>query len=164
MYCALQKNVRLPLRAPPEHVIPAQCPPVVEESRGVPGNGDAASDGPMPQVLLDLWHAKRRLLDVACSTHGAYLAFCEGLTNAFTILDPRAMADLKAAVIWLNPTVEPWEVHQFLRKKYDGVLKHVPRVIPPPGILVERYDAVIKLSGVFRTSSHVSRARLSLHG
>lgn len=102
-------------------------------------------DAPKPEIRLDLWHAKHRLLEVARKTHGAYPAFSNSLTEAFTIEDPRAMKELQESVARLHPKWEPWEVQQFLRRNYGLVLKHVPRLIPPPDILAQRYQAVIKL-------------------
>jgi hypothetical protein len=100
---------------------------------------------PKPDTLLDWWHAKRRLLDAARKTHGAHQSFCRDLTNAMVIVDPDAMEDLRVAVDRLNPNMEPREVQWFLLKNPSLVLKHAPRVIPPPEILIKRYDEVINL-------------------
>ena len=62
-----------------------------------------------------------------------------------SILDPDAMEDLRVAVARLNPKMEPREVQRFLLKNPRLVLKHAPRVIPPPEILIKRYDDVINL-------------------
>ena len=136
--------MRLPLETPPEHAIPGESA-AVESCEPLPVNGDAARDVPKPEVLLDLWHAKRRILDAARTTHGAYLPFCNALTKAFTIADPRAVEDLRTAVARLNPTMEPWEVEGFLLRNYGVVLKHAPRVIPQPDILTPRFDDVVKM-------------------
>ena len=63
------------------------------------------------------------------------------------ILDLSAMEDLRVAVAVarLSPKMEPREVQRFLLKNPRSVLKHAPRVIPPPEILMKRYDEVINL-------------------
>lgn len=96
-------------------------------------------------VLLDLFHVKHRLISEARQGHGAFPAYCSSLAKAFAIPDPRAMEELRQAVGRLNPTLEPWEVDQFMLKNYAVVLRHVPRLIPPPSTLTERYDGVNNL-------------------
>lgn len=57
------------------------------------------------------------------------------------------MEELQQAVGRLNPSLEPREVEQYMLNNYAVVLKHVPRLIPPPGVLLERVDAV---NNIFR--------------
>ena len=136
--------MRLPLETSPEHAIPGESA-AVESSEPLPVSGDETRDVLKPEVLLDLWHAKRRTLDAASTTHGAYLPFCNALTKAFTIPDPRAVEDVRTAVARLHPTMEPWEVGGFLLRNYGVVLKHAPRVVPRPDILAPRCDDVVKI-------------------
>lgn len=91
----------------------------------------------MPEVLLDFWHAKHRVLECAKNTHGAYPAFCYALTNALSIVHPRALEDVTLAVARQHPTWEPWGVQMFLRQNYAAtVLKHAPRLVPDEKIFV----------------------------
>ncbi|CAM9783090.1 unnamed protein product, partial [Laminaria digitata] len=141
--CALweTRNVRLPPVPPPQHHIPGSDA-VVEIAPPTP----ASRTVPKPEVLLDFWHAMHRLLECARKTHGAYWPFCIALANAMSIVNPRALEDVRLAVARLHPAWEPWEVQLFLRQNYATiVLKHVTRFIPPPEILVLRYDAVMAL-------------------
>lgn len=126
---------------PTEYVIPG-AGAAAEVSPPKSTSNDALSCVPKPAVLLDLFHVKHRLEQEACQTHPAFRALQIALGKAYAIPDPRAMEELKQAVGRLNPTLQPREIEQCMFDNYAVVLKHVPRLIPPAGLLLERVDGV----------------------
>lgn len=135
--------MRRPLGAT-EYVIPGAAA-AAEVSRPEATSCEASSSAPKPAVLLDLFHVKIRMEQEARQTHPAYGAWRINLGKAYAIPDPRVMEELRQAVARLNPTLEPREVEQFMFNNYGVVLKHVPRLIPPAGVLLDRVDAVNNL-------------------
>ncbi|CAN0420699.1 unnamed protein product, partial [Laminaria digitata] len=101
---------------------------------------------PKPAVHLDVYHAKQRLISVAKKTHGAFLPFCRSLGDAFTIADPRALAELKEAVATLYPMFEPRDVDRYLSQNYNTTIqRHVMKIVPPPLTATERFDDVVSV-------------------
>lgn len=132
--------MRQPLEAT-EYEIPGGSS-AAEVSRPEATRSEASSSVPKPAVLLDLYHVKIRLYHEARQTHPACRPWQSNLGKAMAIPDPRAMEEFRQAVGRLHPELGPREVEQFMLDNYALVLKHVPRLIPTAGVLLERFDNV----------------------
>lgn len=126
---------------------PRACgPPGANAAPSVGGaeDGAPAITPPSPLVLLDLYHAEKRLIDRSLKSHGAYRPFCAALRDALAIADPESLKRAKEAVRAGNPTWDDTHVHEHMRANFSKVLKNVPRVVPQPAALIERFDNVIR--------------------
>lgn len=146
MYKTIQRSLRLPLQTPPKQIIPGEDV-VVELSQPLPTCGEHK-----PEVILDLFHAKKRLTGIARKTHGAYLSLCNDLTNALTITDPcfddhesSRFRGLESGCGEDQPADEALASSAVLAEEYSLVLKHATRLIHILTFLIKRFDEVVKL-------------------
>lgn len=119
----------------------------VEQQTASPINAGARVDVPGkpggPRVCLDLWHAENRLGDSGCKTHGAHRSFMAHLRDALAIPDPVKLEEAKDRWEKQHPTWDDKKIDSDMRANYTNkVLKHVPRTVPPPPILVPRFDGL----------------------
>lgn len=83
--------------------------------------------------------------ELASVTSGAYWAFLAHMRDAFAVPDPVQMQ--KAKEVWqkLHPTWTEQHVDKDMRINYSNkVLKYVPRTVPPPEVLVPRFNMVVE--------------------
>lgn len=122
----------------------------------IPSNksvGGKSASAPAPEVKLDLWHAENRLIEQARRTHGAYRPFCANLRDALAIPDPEALGRVEKVLESRHPTWNSREIKAFMSKHYSRIVKHVPRVVPPAPVLVQRFDNVINTFRSIRDAS-----------
>lgn len=148
----LQENTRLPTDPPPLPGVGGARVGATSVAlhQDAPAPGVATSIGGVPErksgplVLLDLFHAFYRLGELGCKTSGAFYPFLGHLRDAVAIADPGLMQRAKKLWHKLHPSWTGREVDKDMRANYaNKVLQHVPRTVPPPGILVARFDLVI---------------------
>lgn len=104
-----------------------------------PSGRSSSGDVPKPLVKQDLWHVEDRLLRAASRKNGGFGPLCGALRDGFAIPDPTALERVKSVIKQRNPSWEDKKVKASLRGR---ILKYVPRVVPRPKILVERFDNV----------------------
>lgn len=107
--------------------------------------GSSSGEAPKPLVKQDLFHIEDRVLKNASKTNGGYRPFCGSLRDALAIPDPEAMDRVRAVVQKRCPSRGEKELNVFMRGSFSNlILKHVPRVVPPPDVLVPRFENVIE--------------------
>ena len=110
-----------------------------------------SSDVGKPVTKLNIWHGEHRVIVCASKKNGAYGPFCAALRDAFTIPDPEAMDRVRRVWKQRYPSWSNQEIEADMRAKLSShLLKHVPRIVPRPEILLPRYDNVIETFKVVR--------------
>lgn len=98
-----------------------------------------------PLVKLDLYHAENRFISCGSKKNGAYGPFCAAARDTFAIPCPEAMDDVRSVWKLRNPSWNDQEIASDMRAKYAShLLKHVPRIVPPPEILLPRFDNLVE--------------------
>lgn len=97
-----------------------------------------------PRVQMDLWHVLHRLVEPAHVANGGYGPWCYSLSKAFSIPNPELLSELKAVVKKRHLTWSDKDVGRSLYGQYASARhRHVPTVVPPPALLLERFERVV---------------------
>lgn len=151
-----QVNTRLPKDPPPDPMLAEEAERRPPTQPGLDSPGSATSTGvdqetassvnagagePRgPRVLLDLWHAENRVGDSGCKTHGAHRPFMSRLRDTFAIPDPAKLEEVQQLWKVRHPTWSQREIDRDMKMNYNRVLQFVPRTVPQPPVIVQRFD------------------------
>lgn len=112
---------------------------------GGAAQADASRTLGKPLVKLDLYHAENRFISCGSKKNGAYAPFCAAARDTFAIPCPEALDHVRRVWKLRNPSWNDKEIASDMRAKYSShLLKHVPRIVPRPDILLPRFDNLIE--------------------
>jgi hypothetical protein len=93
-------------------------------------------------LLLDLFHAMRRITDTISKSHGAHRLFCCLLRDCFFMIYKEDSAKVDICLKELKGYTDA-EVKAFKRSNYSKYISYCRRVVPPKELIVSRLQRLI---------------------
>jgi hypothetical protein len=105
------------------------------------------------ETKLDCFHGINRITKtLKLAKHGAGHHYSRRLSDCFFVVDKRDLDKVRAVLKAAFPQKSENEITRYLFANWKFVLRNCRRAIPPPEVLLARFDRVNSLSADIRDS------------